>query len=195
MKIQLIVAAGFVALATGANAQVINGTNIVTPFADANAKFLSIGENLAAIDGSINVTVGGQNGGTDEAIAVDVATGLFTTLEDSFTATTATFGDMSTTAAGALSTSTLTLTETAAVFDASAEAMTTNTESMASDMTEMGGGIGVSTGAYNAALAMINGSIMVDVDAGNTMIGNLSTTAAGAINTATITANFVGLVQ
>ncbi len=193
MKVKLIVAAGLVTLATGASAQVISATNITAPFAGANAKFLSIGENLANIDGSISVTVGGQNGGTNEEINVDPVTGNFTTLEDTMAATTATFGDMATTAAGALSNTTTNLTEAAAVFDSSADAATSNTSSMAADMTEVGGGIGVSTGAFNSGL--IDGGISVSVDAGNTAIGSLSTTAAGAINTADITAAFVALAN
>ncbi len=188
MKVQLIVAAGFVALATGANAQVVNSGNITAPFTGVSAKFVSIGENLAAIDGSVNVTVGGANGSTNEEIGAG-----FTTVQDTVTATTATFGDISTTAAGALSNTTTNLSETAAMFEASADAATSNTSSAADDMMSMGGGIGVSTGAFNAAAATIDGGITVDVVAGNTNFGALSTTAAGAINTADITASFVAL--
>ncbi len=188
MKVQLIIAAGVVALATGANAQVITSTEIIEPFIGANAKFLSIGENLATIDGSVTIDVGGANGSTNEEIGAG-----FTTLQDSVTATTATFGDISTTAAGALSNTTTNLTEAAAVFDSSADAATTNTTSAASDLMEVGGGVGVSTGAFNAAAALIDGGISVTVDAGNTNFGSLSTTAAGAINTANITASFVAL--
>lgn len=189
MKLKLIIAAGLVAAASGANAQVVDTAAIVAPFDGATAKFLSIGENIADINGSVTVDVGGSNGFDLEVAAALAGLPAGVALEINSLPTTATFGNIATVAAGAISDTTTDLDQAASEVASHASASTSNTASAASDIASAGSAIGVSTGAFNSGL--INGSVLVSVAAGNTAFGGISTTAAGAINTADLTAKFV----
>ena len=140
------------------------------------ADVISVGL-VDGINGSITNTIDGitdvtQTATTSGATAVEYNMPTFD------------FGDMATTALGAVNTGDITLGVNSNVDNAK----TTSTEAVSSVMTQLGGSIDTGTIVLNVASNMtgVNGSItnaMLDV---NGSIGNLSTTALGAVNTGTI---------
>lgn len=135
-------------------------------------------EGLAGIDGSINNTLDGINGATQEAIAnIDVSA-----IE--WNMPTFDYGDMATTALGAVNTGDITLGVNSAVDEAS----TSTTNAVSAVMNQLGGSADTGAIVLNVASNMtgVNGSINNVMEQVNGSIGNLSTTALGAVNTGTI---------
>lgn len=100
------------------------------------------------------------------------------------------FGDVSTVAAGAISDSTMNLTETGSLATAAVNSTGSLTGFTGDASNTAGANVGVIQAAIN--VADINGSIslsMANASGGATSIGSV---AAGAINTGKITATFVG---
>jgi len=129
------------------------------------------------IDGSIANIVTGVTAATAEAVA-----GSVTATE--FAMPTLNFGDMATTALGAVNTGDITLGVNSAVD----EAATTTTRAISAVMTQIGGSADTGTLVLNVAsnAGAINGSIQNTMAQVNGTIGDLSTTALGAVNTGTI---------
>ena len=94
------------------------------------------------------------------------------------------FGDMATTALGAVNTGDITLGVNSSVDNAK----TTSTEAVSSVMAQLGGSADTGAIVLNIASNMtgINGSINNTMTEVNGTVGNLSTTALGAVNTGTI---------
>lgn len=133
---------------------------------------------LQGIDGSINNTLDGINGATQEAIAsIDVSA-----IE--WNMPTFDFGDMATTALGAVNTGDITLGVNSAVDEAS----TSTTNAISAVVNQLGGSADTGAIVLNVASNMtgVNGSINNVMEQVNGSIGNLSTTALGAVNTGTI---------
>ncbi|WP_127560289.1 hypothetical protein [Nioella ostreopsis] len=133
---------------------------------------------LQGIDGSINNTLDGINGATQEAIAsIDVSA-----IE--WNMPTFDFGDMATTALGAVNTGDITLGVNSAVDEAS----TSTTNAISAVINQLGGSADTGAIVLNVASNMtgVNGSINNVMEQVNGSIGNLSTTALGAVNTGTI---------
>jgi hypothetical protein len=133
---------------------------------------------LQGIDGSINNTLDGINGATQEAIAsIDVSA-----IE--WNMPTFDFGDMATTALGAVNTGEITLGVNSAVD----EAATSTTNAISAVINQLGGSADTGAIVLNVASNMtgVNGSINNVMEQVNGSIGNLSTTALGAVNTGTI---------
>lgn len=135
-------------------------------------------EGLAGVDGSINNTIDGINGATQEAIAsIDVSA-----IE--WNMPTLNFGDMATTALGAVNTGEITLGVNSAIDEAS----TSTTNAISAVIDQLGGSADTGAIVLNVASNMtgVNGSINNVMEQVNGSIGNLSTTALGAVNTGTI---------
>jgi hypothetical protein len=133
---------------------------------------------LQGIDGSINNTLDGIDGATQEAIAsIDVSA-----IE--WNMPTFNFGDMATTALGAVNTGDITLGVNSAVDEAS----TSTTNAISAVVDQLGGSADTGAIVLNVASNMtgVNGSINNVMTQVNGSIGNLSTTALGAVNTGTI---------
>jgi hypothetical protein len=133
---------------------------------------------LQGVDGSINNTIDGINGATQEAIAsIDVSA-----IE--WNMPTLNFGDMATTALGAVNTGDITLGVNSAVDEAS----TSTTNAISAVVNQLGGSADTGAIILNVASNMtgVNGSINNVMEQVNGSIGNLSTTALGAVNTGTI---------
>jgi hypothetical protein len=132
---------------------------------------------LAGIDGSINNVIDGITEATQGAIA-----GVVNATE--FNMPTLNFGNMATTALGAVNTGDITLGVNSAVD----EAKTTSTQAVSSVMNQLGGSADTGAIVLNIASNMtgINGSINNAMTEVNGTIGNLSTTALGAVNTGVI---------
>jgi hypothetical protein len=130
------------------------------------------------IDGSINNVLDGIDGSTQEALA-----GLVSAVE--WNMPTFDFGDMATTALGAVNTGEITLGVNSAVDEAS----TSTTNAISAVMTQIGGSADTGALVLNVAsnASAVNGSINNVIAEVNGSVGNLSTTALGAVNTGTIT--------
>jgi len=133
---------------------------------------------LEGINGSINNTLDGIDGATQEAIAsIDVSA-----IE--WDMPTVNLGDMATTALGAVNTGDITLGVNSAVD----EAKTSTTNAISAVVDQLGGSADTGAIVLNVASNMtgVNGSINNVMDQVNGSIGDLSTTALGAVNTGTI---------
>lgn len=132
---------------------------------------------LGGVDGSINNVVDGITEATETAVA-----GVVTAVE--FNMPTLNFGDMATTALGAVNTGDITLGVNSSVDNAK----TTSTEAVSSVMAQLGGSADTGAIVLNIASNMtgINGSINNTMTEVNGTVGALSTTALGAVNTGTI---------
>jgi hypothetical protein len=132
---------------------------------------------LGGVDGSINNIVDGITEATQTAVA-----GVVTAVE--YNMPTLNFGDMATTALGAVNTGDITLGVNSSVDNAK----TTSTEAVSSVMAQLGGSADTGAIVLNIASNMtgINGSINNTMTEVNGTVGNLSTTALGAVNTGTI---------
>ena len=138
------------------------------------------------IDGSINNTVTGVTVAT-ETVVTEVLEAL------QFSMPTINFGDMATTALGAVNTGDITLGVNSAVDEAS----TSTTRAISAVMDQIGGSADTGAIVLNVASNMtgVNGSINNTMTAVNGTIGNLSTTALGAVNTGTIVSGVNATVQ
>jgi hypothetical protein len=132
---------------------------------------------LAGVNGSINNVIDGITEATQTATA-----GVVNAIE--FNMPTLNFGNMATTALGAVNTGDITLGVNSAVD----EAKTTSTQAVSSVMNQLGGSADTGAIVLNIASNMtgINGSINNAMTEVNGTIGNLSTTALGAVNTGVI---------
>lgn len=189
---KLLVAGAIITLGTGASAQVVTELTDLG-LQNVGGVFISTSENYSDIQGDVDISVGGSNGfvGRFENSATGpggASTGSVNAVEVG--ATTAKFGDIATTAAGAVNETTTNIIETAADALSSAGASTSNTNTNASDELSAGSGILVVGASGNDA--DIFGNINVDVAAGSTNFGGMTTTAAGSINSSDFTASFVG---
>ena len=103
------------------------------------------------------------------------------------------FGDMATTALGAVNTGEITLGVNSTVDDAK----TSSTQAVSSVMEQLGGADGNGVLVLNIASNMtgVNGSISNTMTEVNAKTANLSTTALGAVNTGTITSGVNAAVQ
>ncbi|MGO4917666.1 hypothetical protein [Pseudogemmobacter sp. W21_MBD1_M6] len=130
------------------------------------------------IDGSITNLITGMTSATAEAVA-----GAATATE--FTLPTLDLGDMATTALGAVNTGEITLGVNSAVD----EARTSTTWAISAAMTQIGGSADTGALVLNVAsnASAVNGSIQNTLLAVNGLVGDVSTTALGAVNTGTIT--------
>lgn len=138
------------------------------------------------IDGSINNVLVGVDGSRQEALA-----GLTSATE--WEMPTFDFGDMATTALGAVNTGEITLGVNSAVD----EAGTTTTRAISAAVAQTGGAADTGALVLNVAhnASAVNGSINNVLDQVNGSIGNLSTTALGAVNTGTIVSGVDAAVQ
>lgn len=138
------------------------------------------------IDGSINNTVAGVVESTARVTA-----SLASATE--FTLPTMNFGDMATTALGAVNTGGITLGVNSAVD----EAKTTYTNAISAALTQIGGSVDTGAIVINVAsnMSAVDGSITNVMDQVNGSIGTLSTTALGAVNTGTIVIGVDAVVQ
>lgn len=170
--------------------------------------FTNIAVNTAEIQGGIDISAGGQNGGTDDesftagfdGLGVSVVGGgslnvagfEWDEVDEATTfATTTSFGALSTLAAGAVNETITVLTENPAVIGSGSDTAAVGLTNASAEFDQsFGSGTFVLSGAYNDA--DIFGDVTVEVAAGNSDFGSISTTAAGAINTGNITATFVG---
>ncbi len=243
MNTKLTLAAAILAVTgTAASAQVVTEITDTIEALAIGGIVTNLATNLSGVDGTINIAVGGSNGGTlnttdtiNEIYAAagvtidadatgdaasssanlagglligDCAAGAGSTdcglsltgvsvdfsetlseLETTL-ATTATFGDIASTAIGAVNDTTADVTEMAATVSTSSASNSSSTAANASFDSSFGSGLLILSGATNAA--DIAGAVDIAVDAGNTNFGAVGTTAAGAINTGNIIAQFVG---
>jgi hypothetical protein len=132
---------------------------------------------LEGINGSINNAIDGITSVTQQATS-----GTVTAIE--YNMPTFDFGDMATTALGAVNTGDITLGVNSAVD----EATTSTTNAISAVVTQLGGSADTGAIVLNVASNMtgVNGSINNVMEEVNGSIGNLSTTALGAVNTGTI---------
>ncbi|MBR2655600.1 MAG: hypothetical protein IKD58_03755 [Loktanella sp.] len=130
------------------------------------------------INGSINNTLIGIEQATQQAIASAGVSAI------EWNMPTFDFGDMATTALGAVNTGEITLGVNSAVDNAK----TSSTEALSSVMTQLGCSADTGAIVLNIASNMtgINGSITNTMSQLNGSMGNLSTTALGAVNTGEI---------
>ena len=142
---------------------------------------------LAGVNGSINNIVDGITAATQTALA---GTGVSAIEWDMPTLD---FGDMATTALGAVNTGEITLGVNASVD----EAKTTSTQAVSTVMGQIGGSANTGALVLNIASNMtgINGSINNSMTEVNGTVGDLSTTALGAVNTGTIISGVNSAVQ
>jgi len=132
---------------------------------------------IEGINGSITNIIDGIDSTTQQAVA-----GGVTATE--FVMPTLDFGDMATTALGAVNTGDITLGVNSSIDNAK----TSSTEALSVAMAQIGGSADTGAIVLNIASNMtgVNGSISNTMTEVNGTVGNLSTTALGAVNTGTI---------
>ncbi|WP_322896259.1 MULTISPECIES: hypothetical protein [unclassified Yoonia] len=147
---------------------------------------MEVGGPLAAIDGSITNIITGVTAATAEAAA-----GVATAAE--FTVPTINFGEMATTALGAVNTGDIMLGVNSAVDVAS----TSTANAVSAALTQIGGHADAGALVFNVAstASAVNGSIQNTMMAVNGSVGNVSSTALSAVNTGTITSGVNAAVQ
>jgi len=145
------------------------------------------GNILNSIDGSITNVVDGLDEATQEAIAGADVTAI------EFNLPTVTFGDIATTALGAVNTGDITLGVNSAVDEAS----TSTTNAISATVDQIGGSTDTGALVLNVAsnATDVIGSISNTLTAVNGTVGELSTTALGAVNTGTIVSGVDSAVQ
>lgn len=129
------------------------------------------------IDGSITNIIDGITDSTQTAVA-----GSVSAIE--YNMPTLNFGNMATTALGAVNTGDITLGVNSTIDNAK----TSSTEALSVAMAQLGGGADTGAIVLNIASNMtgVNGSISNTMTEVNGTVGALSTTALGAVNTGTI---------
>lgn len=159
--------------------QIDNATNL----AQVNGTYANIAENIGTpdsmgIDGSITNIIDGIGAATQKAAA---GASVSATEWDMPTLN---FGDMATTALGAVNTGEITLGVNSAVD----QAKTTSTAAYSAAVGQIGGDDATGALVLNIAANMtaVNGAIANTMAEVNGTVGNLSTTALGAVNTGTI---------
>lgn len=169
-------------------AQIDGATNLAT----VNGTFVNIAENLggadgAGIDGSITNIVTGVTEATERAAALAGVSAMEMAIP------TVDFGDMATTALGAVNTGEIALGVNSSVD----EAATRTSRAVSAAMTQLGGDAEVGALVLNIAsnVTSVDGSISNTLLMVNGTVGNISTTALGAVNTGTITSGVSAAVQ
>jgi hypothetical protein len=159
--------------------QIDNATNL----AQVNGTYVNIAENIGSpgsmgIDGSITNIIDGISTATQTASATAVVSA------SEWDMPTLNWGDMATTALGAVNTGEITVGVNMAVD----EAKTTSTAAYSAAVGQIGGNDATGALILNIAFSMtaVNGSISNTMREVNGTIGDLSTTALGAVNTGTI---------
>lgn len=177
---------GFGATLTNQSSLDDNTLDIAVEIVDGMVPSLVEVQSYYGIDGSINNTVVGVVEATEQVTAH-----LATATE--FTLPTMDFGDMATTALGAVNTGEITLGVNSAVD----EAETTYTNAISAALTQIGGSVDTGAVVINVAANMsaVDGSINNALEQVNGTIGSLSTTALGAVNTGTIVSGVDAAVQ
>jgi hypothetical protein len=182
---ELIVSAdGFIEVVTDGAAEIaLRNADIATMNSEGVTTSYTGG--LEGIDGSINNTIDGITDVTQQAIAGS-------TSASEWNLPTMNFGNMATTALGAVNTGTITLGVNSAIDQAS----TSTTDAISSVMNQIGGSADTGAIVINVASNMtgVNGSINNVMTEVGGSIGNLSTTALGAVNTGTITSGIDGVI-
>ncbi len=180
---QSFVGADGVAISSGARSALPNAEEKAIALAAYNAVVTAGG---FGVDGSITNIVDGITEATQTAVA-----GSVNAVE--YDMPTLDFGDMATTALGAVNTGDITLGVNSSVD----EAKTTSTQAVSTAMTQLGGSADTGALVLNIASNMtgVNGSISNTMTEVNGAVGNLSTTALGAVNTGTITSGVNAAVQ
>ena len=173
------------AVAVGFDYRTVNYATLALAIAAADAFSVAALEDTynpvqigtGGINGSINNVIDGIQQATQTATA-----GAATSVE--FNMPTLNFGNMATTALGAVNTGDITLGVNSSVDDA----QTSSTKAVSSVMAQLGGSADTGAIVLNIASNMtgINGSINNAMTEVNATIGNLSTTALGAVNTGVI---------
>ena len=145
---------------------------------DLAASYTNVTVPGGGIDGSITNIIDGITEATQTAVA---GTGV-SAIE--YNMPTLNFGDMATTALGAVNTGDITLGVNSSVDNAK----TSSTEAVSSVMAQLGGSADTGAIVLNVASNMtgVNGSITNTMSEVNGTVGALSTTALGAVNTGTI---------
>ncbi|MDE4142890.1 hypothetical protein [Phaeobacter gallaeciensis] len=138
------------------------------------------------IDGSVTNVINGVTEATERAV-----TSAATAIE--FTVPTIDIGDIATTALGAVNTGDITVGVNSAVDEASAS----TTRAIQSSLTVVGGSAETGTMMLNVAhnTSIIRGNVENTLVAVNGSVGDISTTALGAVNTGTITNGVNAAVQ
>lgn len=154
-----------------------------TNLAKVNGTYANIAENIGGpdsmgIDGSITNIVDGVDAATQAAVAGATVSAT------EWTMPTMTWGDMATTALGAVNTGEIVLGVNAAVD----QAKTRRTSAYSAAVGQIGGDAATGALVLNIASNMtaVNGAISNTMREINGTVGNLSTTALGAVNTGTI---------
>ncbi len=143
-------------------------------------------QGLYGIDGSITNTVTGVTEAT--AVALAGVASATDTLVPSLN-----FGDMATTALGAVNTGDINLGVNSVVD----EAKTSTANAISAALQQIGGSVDTGAVVINVAsnMSAVDGSITNVMNQVNGTIGNLSTTALGAVNTGTIVSGVDAAVQ
>jgi hypothetical protein len=163
------------------NNDVSNRTNAIstasTTYENVYTSTLIEVAGVDGINGSITNVIDGITDSTQTAIA-----GSVSAVE--YNMPTLNFGDMATTALGAVNTGDITLGVNSSVDNAK----TSSTEAVSSVMAQLGGSADTGAIVLNIASNMtgVNGSITNTMTEVNGTVGALSTTALGAVNTGTI---------
>jgi hypothetical protein len=172
--------------------RVLAQIDAATNFAPINGIYANVAENIggadgAGVDGSITNIITGVTGLNQQiaATADDMATTVALPTLD--------FGDMTTTALGAVNTGEIVLGLNADVDEAKAR----TTRAVSAAMAQLGGADASGVLVINVAANMtrIDGSITNALTGVNGTMDNLSTTALGAVNTGTIISGVDATVQ
>lgn len=175
-----------VANAAAYNSAVDTANGVVNALLATAETVVVAGGPVEGIDGSITNIVDGIDQATQEAVA---SAGVSAT---EWNMPTLNFGDMATTALGAVNTGDITLGVNSAIDEAS----TSTTNALSSVMNQIGGSADTGAIVINVASNMtgVNGSITNTMNEVNGTIGALSTTALGAVNTGTIVSGIDGVI-
>lgn len=155
----------------------------VVAYGDFAAETISTGLGIEGINGSITNKIDGITAATQTALAgVTIPSGGASAIE--YKMPTFDFGEMATTALGAVNTGDITIGVNASVDDAK----TSSTQAVSTVMSQLGGTAGTGAIMLNIASNMtgVNGSINNTMEEVNGKTGKLATTALGAVNTGTI---------
>jgi hypothetical protein len=153
---------------------VIEGNSVGTGSGDYTYDW---SDSQTAIDNSINDTT---------SVSTNTVDGATSDLQTTFD-----IGDVTTAALGAVNSGDIDMTEAAGTVDTASLASTSTTSASADYASSIGSGTSSLSFAVN--LAGIDGTVVVGVTGGSGSLGNVSTTAAGAINSGSIIANVVGV--
>ena len=172
--------------------RVLAQIDAATNLAPINGIYANVAENIggangSGVDGSITNIITGVTGISQQAVATagDMATIIALPILN--------LGDMTTTTLGAVNTGEIVLGLNADVDEATAG----NTRAVSAAMAQLGGADASGVLAINIAANMtrIDGSITNALTGVNGTIGDLSTTALGAVNTGTIVSGLDATVQ